>query len=139
MRDHAIKELERIASDDENIILVNGDLGFSVLDDFRDKYPSRWINAGICEQNMMGVAAGIALCGKKVYVYSIGNFPGMRCLEQIRNDVCYHNADVKIIAVGGGFSYGQLGMSHHATEDIAVMRALPNMTVYSPADLIDAE
>ena len=138
MRDHAIKELEKLAEHDEDIILMNGDLGFSVLDDFHDKYPDRWINAGICEQNMMGVAAGIALTGKKVFVYSIGNFPAMRCLEQIRNDVCYNKTDVKILAVGGGFSYGQLGMSHHATEDYAIMRALPEMRVYSPADSIDA-
>lgn len=139
MRNHALSVLEELAKDRPNIILINGDLGFGVIDNFSQKYPERSINAGISEQNMMGVAAGMALCGGIVYVYSIGNFPGMRCLEQIRNDVCYPNANVKIMAVGGGFSYGQLGMSHHATEDIAIMRALPGMHIFSPADPIDAE
>ena len=92
------------------------------------------MNVGICEQNMASVAAGLALEGNVVYTYSIGNFPVMRCLEQIRNCICYHDANVKIIAVGGGFAYGQLGMSHHATEDLAITRALPNMRVFCPAD-----
>ena len=138
MRNHLIDQLVKIAENDKNLYLMTGDLGFGVLDEFALKYPDRFINAGISEQNMMAVAAGMALSGNTVYVYSIGNFPGMRCLEQIRNDVCYHNANVKIIVVGGGFAYGQLGMSHHATEDIAVMRALPNMRVYSPADPSEA-
>ncbi len=139
MRNHALSVLEGLAEDNSDIILINGDLGFGVIDNFSRKYPERSFNAGISEQNMMGVAAGMALCGGIVYVYSIGNFPGMRCLEQIRNDVCYPNANVKIMAVGGGFSYGQLGMSHHATEDIAIMRALPGMHIFSPADPLDAE
>ncbi len=138
MRDTAIKKLTELAESDSDIVLLNGDLGFGVLDVFTDRYPTRTINAGISEQNMMGMAAGLALCGRKVYVYSIGNFPGMRCIEQIRNDVCYHGLNVNILAVGGGFAYGQLGMSHHATEDLAVMRALPGMRVYAPADPLDA-
>ena len=89
--------------------------------------PKQYFNAGVCEQNMASIAAGLALEGKKVYTYSIGNFPTLRCIEQIRNDICYHNANVTIMAVGGGFAYGSLGMSHHATEDIAIMRSLPNM------------
>lgn len=138
MRNHAVKEIERLAEKDSRIYLLTGDLGYGVLDSFERKFPERFINAGISEQNMTAVAAGMALEGNTVYTYSIGNFPGMRCLEWIRNDVCYHNANVKIIAVGGGFAYGQLGMSHHATEDLAVMRALPNMRVYSPADPMEA-
>lgn len=134
MRNHLIAELEMLAEKDDTIFLVTGDLGFGVLDNFAKKFPNRFINAGISEQNMTAVAAGMALEKNTVYTYSIGNFPGMRCLEQIRNDICYHNANVKIIVVGGGFAYGQLGMSHHATEDIAMMRALPNMRVFSPAD-----
>lgn len=138
MRNHAVKEICNLAKRDSRIILMTGDLGFGVLDDFQRNFPDRFINAGISEQNMTSVAAGMALEGNIVYTYSIGNFPGMRCLEQIRNDVCYHNANVKIIVVGGGFAYGQLGMSHHATEDIAIMRALPNMHVFSPSDPSEA-
>ena len=88
---------------------------------------------GVAEQNMTGLATGMALEGHIVFTYSIANFPTLRCLEQIRNDVCYHDANVKIVAIGGGFSYGALGISHHATEDIAIMRALPGMTVVRPA------
>lgn len=138
MRNHAVAEIYDLAKEDSRIFLMTGDLGFGVLDDFQRDFPDRFINAGISEQNMTAVAAGMALEGNIVYTYSIGNFPGMRCLEQIRNDVCYHNANVKIIVVGGGFAYGQLGMSHHATEDIAIMRALPNMHVFSPADPAEA-
>ena len=104
-----------------------------------EKYPQRFINAGIAEQNMTGVAAGMAREGKNVVTYSIGNFPTMRCLEQIRNDCAYHEANVKIVCVGGGFAYGAHGMSHHATEDIAIMRALPNIKVFAPGDLVETE
>ena len=138
MRNHLINELTAIAKKDKDVMLIAGDLGFGVLNEFMETLPDQFINAGICEQNMASVAAGLALEGKKVYVYSIGNFPGIRCLEQVRNDICYHNANVKIIVVGGGFAYGQLGMSHHATEDLSIMRSLPNMTVYSPSDPLEA-
>lgn len=134
MRNHLILELERLAEKDPSVVVLTADLGYSVLDSFARKFPKRCLNVGICEQNMASVAAGLALEGFKVYMYSIGNFPVMRCLEQIRNGICYHNANVKIIAVGGGFVYGQLGMSHHATEDLAITRALPNMRVFCPAD-----
>ena len=134
MRNHLIAELGRIAAEDERTVLLTADLGYGVLKDFAQQFPERCFNVGICEQNMTAVAAGLALEGRVAYTYSIGNFPVMRCLEQIRNCVCYHNANVKIIAVGGGFAYGQLGMTHHATEDLAVMRALPNMRVFCPAD-----
>lgn len=134
MRNHLINELVRLAKTDKRIFLITGDLGFGVLEDFEKENPNQYINAGIAEQNMASVAAGVALEGNIVYTYSIGNFPLMRCLEQVRNDICYHNANVKIVAVAGGFPYGQLGMSHQATEDLAIARALPNMTVFSPAD-----
>lgn len=134
MRNHLIAELEQIAAADPRTTVLTADLGYSVLDAFAARFPERCLNVGICEQNMASVAAGLALEGKVVYTYSIGNFPVMRCLEQLRNCVCYHNANVKIIAVGGGFVYGQLGMSHHATEDLAITRALPNMRVFCPAD-----
>lgn len=97
------------------------------------------INAGVAEQNMTGLATGLALEGRIVFTYSIANFSTFRCLEQIRNDACYHEANVKVVSIGGGFSYGALGISHHATEDISVMRSLPDITVVSPCDCWEAE
>lgn len=138
MRNHVIDELVKFASFDERVFLVTADLGFNVVEKFRDAYPDRYLNVGIAEQNMCSVAAGLALEGYKVFTYSIGNFPTLRGIEQIRNNICYHNANVKILSVGGGFAYGDLGMTHHATEDIAMMRALPNMRVYVPSDEVDA-
>lgn len=134
MRDAIVKRLLELAKNDKRIMLITGDLGFGVLDEYRDTLPDQFLNAGVAEQNMAGIAAGLALEGHVVFTYSIGNFPTLRCLEQIRNDICYHDANVNIIAVGGGFSYGALGMSHHATEDIAIMRALPNMNVIVPSE-----
>ena len=139
MRNTFVKTLVDIAEKDDNICLITGDLGFGVLNPFIEKFPNRFINAGIAEQNMTGVAAGMAKEGKTVVTYSIGNFPTMRCLEQIRNDCAYHNANVKIVCVGGGFVYGAHGMSHHATEDIAIIRALPEVIVFAPGDLVEAE
>ena len=134
MRDHFVKQLTELAHADKRIILITGDLGFGVLTDFSAKYPNQYINAGVAEQNMTGVATGLGLEGKIAFTYSIGNFCTLRCLEQIRNDACYHNANVNIVSIGGGFSYGPLGYSHHATEDIAIMRSLPNIRVFSPGD-----
>ena len=134
MRDAFISELTLLAREDPSIFLIVGDLGFSVIEKFAEEFPDRFLNAGVAEQTMIGIASGLAATGYKVFVYSIGNFPTMRCLEQIRNDVCYHDRSVTVVAVGAGFSYGSLGYTHHAIEDIAVMRALPNMTVFSPAD-----
>ena len=137
MRNVFIDRLFEQAKQDPDIVLITGDLGFSVLEKFQAAYPEQFINAGIAEQNMTGMAAGMALIGKKPYTYSIANFPTLRCLEQIRNDVCYHNANVKIISVGSGFSYGAQGYTHHGIEDITIMRSLPNMRVYSPADITE--
>jgi len=133
MRDAFFSTLVDRARSDPRILLLTGDLGFGVVTEFQETFPDRFLNAGIAEQNMVTMAATLALDGWKPFVYSIGNFPTFRCLEQIRNDCCYHDADVKIVAVGGGFSYGQLGISHHATEDLAVLRALPGLRVYAPA------
>ena len=138
MRDTFVKTLLEIAKKDKNVYIVTGDLGFGVLKPFWDELPDQIINAGIAEQNMTSIAAGLAMQGKVVYTYSIGNFPTLRCIEQIRNDCAYHDANVKVVCVGGGFVYGSLGMSHHATEDIAMMRALPNVTVVAPGDLVEA-
>ena len=133
MRNAFLDELTNLAEDDPDIVLITGDLGFGVFEEFERRFPRQYINVGVAEQNMTMVATGMALEGKKVYTYSIGNFPTLRCLEQIRNDVCYHDAKVTVIGMGGGFSYGQLGMSHHATEDLSILRALPNMMVVAPA------
>jgi transketolase len=139
MRDAFIEELTSLAKDDPSIMLLTGDLGFGVLTDFADQYPDQYINVGVAEQNMSGLAAGLALEGHKVYTYSIANFTTLRCLEQIRNDICYHDADVTLVSVGAGFSYGQLGVSHFATEDLAILRALPNMMVVAPSDPWEAK
>ncbi len=139
MRDTFVKTLVELAKKDKSIELVTGDLGFGVLKPFWEQAPDQFTNAGIAEQNMTTVAAGMALEGKTVFTYSIGNFPTLRCLEQIRNDCAYHGANVKIVCVGGGFVYGSLGMSHHATEDIAMLRALPDVVVMAPGDLVEAE
>lgn len=134
MRDAFVHALTELAEQDSRVMLVNGDLGFGVLTDFIARHPGHYVNAGVAEQNMTAVACGMALAGARAYTYSIGNFPTLRCLEQLRNDVCHHRADVTAVAVGGGFSYGPLGMSHFATEDLAILRALPEMTVVAPSD-----
>ena len=134
MREAFIRALSDLAEHDERIMLVNGDLGFGVLADFIERFPTQYVNAGVAEQNMTAIACGMALTGARAYTYSIGNFPTLRCLEQLRNDVCYHGSNVTVVAVGGGFSYGQLGVSHFATEDLAVMRPLPGMCVVAPSD-----
>lgn len=139
MRDTFVRTLLEIAKKDKNVYIITGDLGFGVLKPFWTELPNQIINAGIAEQNMTSIAAGLAMQGKIVYTYSIGNFPTLRCIEQIRNDCAYHNANVKVVCVGGGFVYGSLGMSHHATEDIAMMRSLPDVTVLAPGDLVEAE
>ena len=134
MRDAFTAALHKLAKDDPNLFLITGDLGFGVLKPYWETYPHQFFNAGISEQAMTGMAAGMALSGKTVFTYSIGNFPTLRCLEQIRNDCAYHHANVKIVCVGGGFVYGSLGMSHHATEDMAILRALPDVAVFTPGD-----
>lgn len=139
MRDTFVRTLIELAKKDKNIELVTGDLGFGVLKPFWEQCPDQFTNAGIAEQNMTSLAAGMALEGKTVFTYSIGNFPTLRCLEQIRNDCAYHHANVKIVCIGGGLAYGALGMSHHATEDIAILRALPDVAVFAPGDLTEAE
>jgi len=133
------KTLLSLAEKDERIHLVLADIGYGEIEAFAHKFPYRYYNVGVAEQNMTGVACGLAMEGNIALTYSIANFPTLRCLEQIRNDICYHNANVKIVIIGGGVSYGPLGISHHSTEDIAIMRALPNMVVLVPCDLQEAE
>src|SRR5437870_4203198 len=139
MRDAFMARLERMAAADPRVFFITGDLGFGVVDRFAEKFPRQFLNAGVAEQNMTGLATGLALEGRVVYTYSIGNFPTLRCLEQVRNDAAYHDANVKVVAIGGGFSYGALGMSHHAMEDLAILRAIPGITVVAPGCLWEAE
>jgi len=139
MRNHLIRRLASLAVADKEIFLLTGDLGYGVVEEFEKEFPEQFLNSGVAEQAMMGIAAGLANSGYKPWVYSIANFPTFRCLEQIRNDVCYHNFDVTIVAIGSGFSYGALGYSHFGIEDIPVMRALPGMRVYSPANCLELD
>jgi transketolase len=138
MRTAFLETLFALAKADRRIVFLTGDLGFSVVEPFQRELPDQFVNAGVAEQNMTSIAAGMALSGKIAFTYSIANFPTLRCLEQVRNDVCYHEANVKIVAVGGGFAYGALGASHHATEELGVMRLMPGMVVVAPADPIEA-
>jgi transketolase len=134
MRNTFIQELVTLARQHPQIALIVGDLGYSVVEPFAEEFPDRFINAGVSEQNMTGVAAGMASEGYHVFTYSIANFPTFRCAEQIRNDIAYHKLPVTIVAVGGGLAYGALGYSHHAVQDYALMRALPNMLIAAPGD-----
>jgi transketolase len=138
VRDAFLTVLTDLAAQHPELLLLSGDLGFAVMDNFIARFPHQFLNVGVAEQNMSGLAAGLALEGYNVFTYSIGNFPTLRCLEQIRNDICYHNANVTIVCIGGGMSYGPVGMSHHATEDLAILRSLPGMQVFSPGDLWEA-
>lgn len=138
MRSAFIDALTQAAADDPRIWLLTGDLGFSVLEPFRARFPRRFVNVGVAEQNLTGIAAGLASCGKIVFTYSIANFPTLRCVEQIRNDVCYNELPVKIVSVGGGFAYGPQGYTHHGLEDLAILRTLPGMAVLAPGDPVEA-
>jgi transketolase len=138
MRAAFIRALIDLARADRRIFLLVGDVGYSLVEPYAQEFPDNFINVGIAEQNMIGIATGLALSGKLVFVYSLANFPTLRCVEQIRNDLCYHDASVKIVASGGGLAYGALGVTHHVTEDLAIMCALPNMTVVAPGDPVEA-
>ena len=116
------------------IMLITGDLGWGVVEEFAKRFPKNFINAGVAEQNMMGMAAGMAAEGYHVFVYSIGNFSTFRCAEQIRNDVDYHSLPVTVVSVGGGLAYGAMGYSHHAVQDYALIRSMPNMLIAAPCD-----
>jgi transketolase len=137
MRDTFARTICELAEQDKRIWLLAGDLGHHVLDGFAERFPERFVNAGVAEQNMNGVAAGLALCGKIVFTYSLPNFLLFRSLEQIRNDIAYHNINVKLVGIGGGVAYGALGYTHHGVEDVAITRALPNMAVIAPGDPVE--
>jgi len=133
-----LHELIVLATTNPQIALVVGDLGYSVIEPFAEQFPDRFINAGVAEQNMTGLAAGMASEGYHVFTYSIANFPTFRCAEQVRNDVAYHNLPVTVVAVGGGLAYGALGYSHHAVQDYALMRTMPGVTIAAPGDPLEA-
>lgn len=139
MRKEFIKVLTKLAEKDKDIYLLTGDLGFSLFEEFIQKFPKRFINCGVAEQNMIGVAAGLAMEGKKPYIYSIIPFATMRCFEQIRNNICYQNLNVKIIGMGAGFSYKAEDFTHYAIEDMAILKPLPNLILLSPADAIESK
>ncbi len=139
MRKVFFENLKEIASKDKNIFLLSADLGATFFSDFKSIDPQRFINVGAAEQNMIGVGAGLSMSGKNVFCYSIIPFLIMRAFEQIRIDLCYNNLDVKLLGSGGGLVYGFEGVTHHAIEDIAIMRSLPNMTVVAPGDNKEAE
>ncbi len=134
MRNALIDELTALAARDPKVVLIVNDVGFSVIEPFQQRFPDRFINAGVAEANMIGVAAGLALTGHRVFVYAIAPFTTYRCIEQIRLDLCRTKAPVTLVGLGGGFTYGQLGTTHHPTEDIAMLRALPGMRVMAPCD-----
>lgn len=139
MRNAFVTTLVKLAKQDERIFVITPDLGFSVLEEFEKKFPERFLNVGIAEANAVSIASGLALSGKIVYVYSIIPFVTMRPFEQIRVDVAYMNTNVRLVGVGAGVTYGPAGATHHSIEDIAIMRALPNMTVFSPCDPYEVE
>lgn len=134
MRTETIEALTFYARQNPEIMLITADLGYSVLERFAEALPAQYVNVGICEQAMVGIAAGLALSGHRAVLYSIANFATLRCLEQLRNDVCYHDLPVTVVAVGGGLAYGAQGYTHHGIEDLGIMAMLPNMAVACPAD-----
>jgi transketolase len=133
------KELIKYAKKNKNVFLITSDLGYRTFEKYKKLFPDRFINAGVSENNMIGISAGLAMSGKKVFVYSILPFVVFRSLEQIRNNICHNNLDVKIIGGGGGFSYNVQGISHNTSEDISIMRSLPNLSVFNPASKIETE
>lgn len=139
MRMAFAKTLQELARENKNIMLLSGDLGYSLWEPFIEELPDQFLNTGVAEQSMVGVAAGMALSGKIVYTYSIVPFMVFRPFEHIRDDIAYHNLPVRVVGTGSGFSYGDFGTTHHSIEDIALMRSLPNMTVVAPGDPVEAE
>ena len=134
-----MRVLTELAESDKDVFLLTPDMGYSVLEGFAERFPDRFLNTGIAEQNTMGVAAGLALSGYVVYVYSIIPFVTMRCYEQVRLDLAYNKARVRLVGIGAGLTYGSLGPSHHAYEDIALMRAVPGMKVCCPGDPVEVQ
>jgi transketolase len=139
MRKIFINKLIKEASKNKKIVLIVGDLGYGVIEPFKSKFPDRFFNAGVAEQNMAGLASGLAIKGFHVFIYSIANFSTFRCAEQIRNDIDYHNLSVTVVSVGSGLGYGNLGYSHHAIQDYSLMRSFPNTLIAAPSNNQEVE
>ena len=139
MRNIFINKLIQASKKDPDIILLTSDLGFSAFEPYREQFPKQFYNIGVAENNMVGISTGLALAKKKIFLYSIIPFLIFRSFEQIKNNICYHNLNVKLIGTGGGLSYGVHGISHNPLEDFAIMRSLPNMTVFSPGSKIETD
>lgn len=139
MRNTLIEMLVDAANFNSKLFLLVGDLGWSVVEPFQNQHPDQFFNVGVAEQNMVGVGAGLASEGSHVFAYSIGSFPTWRCAEQLRNDIDYHNLSYTTVTVGSGVTYGKLGYSHHAIQDIALMRSLPNTLMLCPCDPLEAK
>jgi len=137
MRSAFAQELTDLASSDERVIILSGDIGNKMFDDYQEKFPSRFINCGIAEATMMSIAAGLAICGMRPFIYTFTTFDTTRCFEQIRVDLCFQNLPVVIIGLGGGLTYAPLGPTHYICEDISILRSLPNMTVLCPGDTVE--
>ncbi|MBB3213000.1 transketolase [Herbaspirillum sp. Sphag1AN] len=137
MRNAFADEITKLGATDHRLVLLSGDIGNKLFDKFKAGAESRFLNCGIAEANMMGVAAGMALSGLRPVIYTITPFTTTRCYEQIRIDACYHNVPVIIVGTGSGLSYAELGPTHHSCEDLAIMRVLPHMTVMAPADEVE--
>lgn len=139
MRDAYVSTLYDIAKKNKHVMSINADIGAIIFNRFIADFPDRFINAGVAEQNMMGVAAGLASCGKIPFVYTMVPFITARTYEQIKIDVCLQRNNVKIVGVGAGISYSTLGPTHHGIDDIAIMKTLPNMNIVSPADPLETK
>jgi transketolase len=139
MRNTVINTITAAAAKDKSIFVVTGDAGFGVLDEFQDKFPERYLNLGVAEQNMISFSAGLALAGYNVFVYNITPFVLYRCYEQVRNDICYQELPVTLIGIGSGVTYAPQGHTHYSVEDVGVARTLPGLCVLSPADPLEAE
>src|SRR3954466_2919798 len=137
MRNEFAAEITRLAAEDERVVLLSGDIGNRLFDDFKAKCPGRFLNCGVAEANMMGVAAGMAMSGLRPVCYTITPFLTYRCMEQIRIDVCYHHVPVVIVGTGAGLSYASLGATHHSCEEMGMLRLIPGLAVVAPADQVE--
>ena len=139
MRNTVARKIAEYADDGKRFVVLSADLGYSVFDNFKEKHPDKFFNAGIAENTMVGVAAGLAMTGKKVYVYSIASFIAEKCFEQIREDICYPRLPVVLMGTGAGFAYGEAGVTHWANEDIGCLRTIPGLTILSPSDPVELD
>jgi len=139
MRNAFAKEVTRLGQENDRIVLLSGDIGNRLFDEFKDLCPGRFFNCGVAEANMIGVAAGLAMSGYRPICYTIAPFITYRCLEQIRVDVCYHDVPVTIVGTGAGLSYASLGATHHSCEEMGMLRLLPGLTVLAPADSFEVQ